>query len=416
MSRLIIAIFILLIPIIGISQDTPVVKSKTSIVKKKKKKKRDPNKPKKWEIGGYVKYLTSVYFLHNAAPLPPLIMLQDNLIHNRINFKWYINDAFTFKADLRTRIFFGELTKLRPNYGATIVSGDSIKNGYRDYLSWAIFDKPEAVIHTILDRFYLQYSKGNWDIRLGRQRINWGINTIWNPNDIFNAYSFTDFDYEERPGSDALRIQYFTGVASSIEVAVKVFTRVENITAGFLWKTNKWDYDFQVLAGIYGQDIVVGGGWAGNIKDAGFKGEFSYFYNYADTTTNRHSFTGTFSFDYIFKSQTYLVAGFMYNMNGATKVNTAQLFLYNASAKNLYPYKYSIFLTVMHPITQMFNVGLTAVYSPGEDHSLFISPTFSYSIKENWDISLIGQIALNQSGDYYISPTQIFFLRLKFSF
>jgi len=419
MSRLIIAIFILLIPMIGVSQDTTVVKTKTTVVKKKKKKKkkkRDPNKPKKWDLSGYVKYMTSLYFIHNSPPLPPLIVLQDNLIHNRINFKWYISDAFTFKADLRTMVFFGEATKLRPNYGATIVTGDSIKNGYRDYFSWAILDTTDVVIHTILDRFYFQYSKGDWDIRLGRQRINWGINTIWNPNDIFNAYSFTDFDYEERPGSDALRVQYFTGVASSIELAVKVFTKVENITAGFLWKTNKWDYDFQVLAGILGQDIVLGGGWAGHIKGAGFKGEFSYFLNYADTTTNRHSFTGTLSVDYIFKSQTYLVAGFMYNMNGATKINTSQLFLYNASAKNLYPYRYSIFLTVMHPITQMFNAGATVVYSPGEDHSLFISPTFSYSIKENWDISLVGQIALNKSGDWYISPTQVFFLRLKFSF
>ena len=319
--------------------------------------------------------------------------------------------------DLRTRVIFGEFTRVaQPNLGAAILRGDSAKNGYTDYLSWAIMDVPGGVIHSTIDRLYLQYSKGNWDLRLGRQRINWGINTIWNPNDIFNAFSFTDFDYEERPGSDALRVQYFTGVASSIELAVKVFTRVENITAGFLWKTNKWNYDFQVLGGILGQDIVVGGGWAGNIKGAGFKGELSYFYNFADTTTNRHSFTGTLSIDYIFKSKTYLTAGFMYNMNGSTSLNTAQLFLYRPSAKNLYPYRYSLFLTLMHPVTEMFNAGITAVYSPGESHSMFLSPTFTYSIKENWDLSLVGQLTFNTSGAYYISPAQVIFLRLKFSF
>ncbi|MCH2021401.1 MAG: hypothetical protein MK207_02875 [Saprospiraceae bacterium] len=414
MSRFVLLIFLLIIPVIVFSQDTTAVNIKVKNVKKKKKK-RDPNKPRKWELAGYLKYMTSEYFLHPPAQAP-ITMLQSNLIHNRINFKWYINDAFTFKSDLRTRVFFGEFVKLTPNYAKTIVTGDSAKNGYYDYLSWALLDIPGAAIHATIDRFYLQYSKGDIDIRLGRQRINWGINTIWNPNDIFNAFSFTDFDYEERPGSDALRIQYFTGVASSIEFAAKVFTRWENATAGFLWKTNVLNYDFQFLGGIVGQDIVFGGGWAGNIKGAGFKGEFSYFYNYADTTTNRHSFTGTLSIDYLFESSTYFTAGFMYNMNGSTSINPSQVFAYQPSAKNLYPYRYSIFLTVMHPITPMFNAGLTAVYSPGESHSLFVSPNFSYSIKENWDISLIGQIILNKSGSYYVSTVQVVFLRLKFSF
>lgn len=402
---------LLLLPIIGLSQDSTIVKTVTK--KKRLKKKKNPNAPKNWALNGYVKYLTSVYFLHQ----PNKAMLQDNLVHNRLNFKWYINDAFTFKADLRTRVFFGEFIKLQPNYGQTILAGDSAKNGYYDYLSWVLLNERGAVIHSTLDRLYLQYSKGNWDIRLGRQRINWGINTIWNPNDIFNTYSFTDFDYEERPGSDALRVQYFTGVASSIEFAAKAFTRWENATAAFLWKTNKWEYDFQVLVGITEQDLVIGGGWAGNIKSAGFKGEFSYFYNIADTTTNRHSFTGTVSFDYIFSnSRTYLVVGLMYNSNGSTNANSSALFAYRPSAKNLYPYRYSIFATFSQPIKEIFSVGLTAIYSPGESHSLFVTPNFSYIINEKWDISIVGQVSLNQSNGYYVSPVQVAFLRVKFSF
>ncbi|BDS13825.1 hypothetical protein [Aureispira anguillae] len=407
----IIGVLLVLLPIGAMSQDTTAATVKLPI-KEKKKKKKDPNAPKNWELNGYVKYLTSVYFVHQ----PTKIMLQDNLVHNRLNFKWFASDAITLKAELRTRLFFGEYTKLRPNYGKAIVTADSAKNGYYDYLSWALLDERGAVIHSTLDRLYLQYSKGNWDIRLGRQRINWGINTIWNPNDIFNAYSFTDFDYEERPGSDALRIQYFTGVASSIEFAAKAFTRWENATAAFLWKTNKWEYDFQVLAGIVGQDVVVGGGWAGNIKGAGFKGELAYFYNFGDTTSNRHSFTGTLSVDYIFKTKTYLVAGLMYNMNGSTTANSNELFAYRPSAKNLYPYRYAVFLTFSQPIKEIFNLGLTAIYSPGESHSLFLSPNFAYTINEKWDLSLVGQISFNQSGNYYVSPVQVVFLRIKFSF
>lgn len=410
-SSIWLVIILLLLPIYGLSQidtlttEQPLENLEPLVVEKK---------PKKWALGGYVKYMTSMYLLHQ--PAAPITALQNNLVHNRINFQWYISDAFTFKTSLRTRVFFGEFVKLQPNYGKTVANANNATNGYIDYLSWAILDEPGAAIHSTLDRFYVQFSQGNWDIRLGRQRINWGINTIWNPNDIFNAYSFTDFDYEERLGTDALRIQYFTGVASSIELAVKVFTKWEKATAGILWKTNKWDYDFQVLAGIVGQDLAFGGGWAGNIGGAGFKGEFSYFYNFADTTTNRHSFTGTISLDYLFPTKTYLTGGFMYHMNGSVTANSAQLLTYQPSAKDLYPHRYSVFLMFSHPITQMFNAGLTAVYSPSESHSLLLSPNFSYSIKENWDLSLVGQITFNTAGGYYVSPVQVFFLRIKFSF
>jgi len=369
-------------------------------------------KPKNWALNGYVKYMPSVLFLHAPAKL----MLQDNLVHNRLNFKWYISKAFTFKMDLRTRLFFGEVVKQTPNYADLVKNANRSANGYEDYLSWILLDENAAVIHSTIDRLYLQYSKDKWDITLGRQRINWGINTIWNPNDIFNTYSFTDFDYEERPGSDALRIQYFTGVASRIEFAAKVFTKWEKATAAFLWKTNKWNYDFQLLGGLLGQDIVVGGGWAGNIKLVGFKGELAYFYNFADTTTQRHSFSATVSFDYIFPSKTYLNGGLLYNMNGLLSSNTTALFSLQPSPKNLYPYRYSVFLSVMHPFTERFSGALTMIYSPGESHALFVTPTFTYTIDERWDIALVGQIALQREAPWYVSPTQAIFLRIKLSF
>jgi hypothetical protein len=62
---------------------------------------------------------------------------------------------------------------------------------------------------------YLDYTAGKWQFRVGRQRINWGVNLVWNPNDVFNSFSYFDFDYEERPGSDAVRVQYYTGTTSS---------------------------------------------------------------------------------------------------------------------------------------------------------------------------------------------------------
>jgi len=129
------------------------------------------------------------------------------------------------------------------------------------------------------DRLNLNYSYGNWDITLGRQRINWGINTVWNPNDLFNSQNFLDTDYEEKPGSDALRIQYTTGETSSLEIAFhpdKEFKMKQSVLAA-IYKFNFRSFDFQILAARYLQDYSMGMGWAGNIKNAGFKGEINYF-------------------------------------------------------------------------------------------------------------------------------------------
>lgn len=370
---------------------------------------------KKIDFNGYLKYLTSVYIVHTPG-VQSAISIQNNLIHNRLNFKWYPHKNIRFKTDLRTRVFFGEFIKLSPNYAQTIVTSDSLRNGYKDYLSWAILDREGIAIHAILDRFYFEFIQKKWELRIGRQRINWGINTLWNPNDIFNAYSFTDFDYEERPGADAIRFQYFTGTTSRFEFALAYFDKLENITAAMLYKFNRWNYDFQFISGIYDEDLVFGTGWSGNILNAGFNGEMSYFFSLNDSVSSRHNFLASISLDYIFPNRMYLALGFLYNHSGSVQTSNTSLLSFQLSAKNLYPYRYAISFFYNYPINEIIQLGLTTVYSPSDAHALFISPIFSYTISESWDLSFLAQITFNRDGNNYISALQAMFLRIKFNF
>lgn len=361
---------------------------------------------KKWALSGYVKSLQTATVVKT-----PLFesTITDNLIHNRLNFEWFINDNWTFRSDLRTRLFYGEQVKLTADFAKMV---DNANNDYFD-LSAVLMDKEAWVLHTMLDRLYVQYNKNDWEIRLGRQRINWGISTVWNPNDVFNAFSFTDFDYEERPGSDALLVRYYTGAASSVELAVNAGDSFDEIVAASLIKLNQWNYDFQILLGKAGTDLVFGGGWAGNIKNLGFKGEFSFFEPYEDNGIA--AFSATAGLDYAFGNSLYLSAGYLYNSLG-TDQSILTLFSFNLSSKNLYPYKNSLFLSASYPFNPLFNGGLSIIYSPSKANALFLSPTLSYSIKENWDIDLISQIAFNDDGMDYNSPLQSFFLRLKWTY
>ena len=160
------------------------------------------NNKNKWkekvEFSGFIKYMNTTSFVDLDS------LITDNLIHNRIRFKAYLSDKITTVIEMRNRIFYGEATKLNPYLGHQLENDKGIVD-----MSYVSLDRKSLVIHSILDRAYMKYSDEKWELTLGRQRINWGVNLAFNPNDLFNAYSLVDFDYQERPGADAVRFQYY---------------------------------------------------------------------------------------------------------------------------------------------------------------------------------------------------------------
>ena len=362
-----------------------------------------------WDLGGYMKNMSSVIILPKSDFVPKTTNYFDNLVHNRINFSWYPNDRLTLEADLRSRIFWGDQVKLRPSDYIELLDESN------DYftLSYGLTDSIDLAFHTMIDRLYFDYTIGNWQIRVGRQRINWGINTAWNPNDIFNAYSFTDFDYEEKPGSDAFLAKYYFDFASSIEIAVKAFDKKEEAVAAMLLKWNMFEYDIQVLAGIMEWNYALGGGWAGNLWSAGFKGEFTYFH--ALDEDEEDGFAMTLGLDYIFKNSLYANLGFLYNHNGNNDQSLISLFNFELSAKNLYPYKNAWFAALSYPFNPLLNGGVSIIYSAAETHPVFFSPNISYSLSNDLDIGFFGQLIMEKNEEWE-SPVQAFFVRLKYSY
>ena len=62
---------------------------------------------------------------------------------------------------------------------------------------------------------------------------------VWNITDLFNPQSVLDFDYEEKPGSDAIRIQYFTGVIGRLEFVFKPAPNKEDQSLAVLLLMNQ---------------------------------------------------------------------------------------------------------------------------------------------------------------------------------
>ena len=359
-------------------------------------------------LNGYVKYMNTVMFNDVDS-----IWLVDNLVHNRLNYNWYISDKLTFSAGMRNRLIYGDLLKFIPGYADSFEED----NGFLNFLTNNISDGNSYVLTTTFDRTYFEYNNNSWVVTIGRQRINWGQSFAWNPNDIFNSYSFFDFDYEERAGSDAVRIQYYPSFTSVADVAVKI-DKDNNITAAGLYRFNKWGYDIQFLAGVIdSSDYVIGTGWSGSIKDFGFNGEISYFHpqeNFSDSTGIAIVNAGL---SYMFGNS--LSITFEGNYNGYfDKLNLNSfndLYFMPLSVKTTTYSKFSWFGQISYPIHPLLTGTLAAMYFPSLGDGYFLMPSLAYSVSNNFECALYGQRFEGKFGGQYDKMTMLF-LRFRYSF
>jgi len=357
-----------------------------------------------FEFNGYLKFMETLAIANNSK------VLVDNLVHNRLNFTFYTPRGSKFIAQFRNRIFFGSAVKSIPNYGNLVNQYDGVLP-----LEWLIVNNENVVINTIVDRLYYEYSNIKMQIRVGRQRINWGINTSWNPNDLFNSYNIYDFDYEEREGADAVSASFFPNYMSSIDFAYKFTGKWDTDVVALKYKFNKYSYDFQFLGGKFQEFIALGAGWAGNIGMTGFKGEITYFNSYISNIKSQVSLST--SIDYSFSNGTYMLGTYLLNTSGKNYlINPSITALEIPNAMNLMPAKHSSMVQLAHPFTPVFNASLATIYGFGIN-SLTVFPTLTFGLKTNLDFDLIGQFYWQEIP---LQPFQnignTLFWRFKYSF
>ena len=358
------------------------------------------------ELNGYIKNIQSTYFIQKIDSNASV-----NLIHNRLNFKINMTKSITGRLEIRNRIFYGEQVKMTPNFGTIINTYNGLLN-----LSHLWINEKSFVAHSVVDRVLIQYADEKWDLKMGRQRINWGINNIWNPNDIFNAYNFLDFDYEERPGNDAIRIQRNLNLNTTLEMAYKPGKNKDETIAAFLYKFNKWKYDFQLLSGVYQSDFVVGGGWAGNIKKAGFKGEMSYFMPKNNVNNSTETFSFSLMADQTFKNDWYLSVSGLYNSNPTNLLDeNSGIYSSNLSPKLLFPFRYNFYFNAIKTISPITSFTFSSIYSP-QKNTLILLPSFSWNVATNFDVDFMAQSFFSKEKNQYKNNINNIFLRSRWSF
>lgn len=365
---------------------------------------QDSVRVKKFEIRGYAKDLQTLTFNKDLSEL-----ISGNFIHNRLNFKYKPVAGFTAALEMRNRIFWGEEVRIAPGLSSGLrYPSESVD------LSHTWFETEGMLFHSNIDRLWMEYSAAQWSVRVGRQRINWGIGTAWNPNDLFNTFNFLDFDYEERPASDAVKVQYRMGTMSNLELAVaRTGAETENVIAAGRYFTNRWNYDFQFLAGWYMNQPTAGAGWSGSIGNTGFKGELQYFFDRGEWPSQLNILVEA---DHIFNNGWYVRAGALLNNRGLDKpISFLDVSSLDLSPRNPMPTKWNLLTTVAKEITPLFTANAGFVYAP-QTNLLILLPSLQYNLATNLDVSLVWQSFFAELPVGFEVLSHRIFLRFKWSF
>ncbi|MBT8392684.1 MAG: hypothetical protein KJO48_13030 [Ignavibacteria bacterium] len=372
-----------------------------------------------FEYNGYAKYLFS------SSKIPRIDdRLNDHLLHFRLNSKWYATNEITSALEFRFRAFYGSSVEKIPFYK------DLLKTP-RDFVQLDAFlwESEKSLGYLEVDRLWFDYYKNDLQVTLGRQRVAWGTAWVWNPTDLFNPLNVLDFDYEERPATDAIRIQYYTGAVSKIDITYKPAKDPKNQILAGLVSFNNWNYDFNLMGGMRFNRWLAGFSWVGDILDAGFRGEVlvSQAPNKPDTNTifkqinesslsswNKPMLSFSLSGDYTFPNTFYIHTEILFNNNG----KTSNTFLFQEDALKLgllSAARWSVYQEFAYEITSLLRGTLFGIFNP-TDKSFVIVPSFSYSIITNLDFYFIGLFfegdPLTEFGEYGTSV----YLRLKYSF
>ncbi len=365
------------------------------------------NAQNNFTVNGFIEYINDTWSPENSSQWTNL-----SGAYNRIDAHWYPSENFAIHAGIRNNFNFGPLMAKFYPYYANILSDDY---GYMN-LTFKIAIDTSYLLFTNVDRLNFKWTLGKFELTTGRQRINWGLNMIWNPNDIFNTYNYFDFDYVERPGSDAILMQYYTGDFSSLQIAAKL-DNSKKPTIAAMYKFNIFNYDIQVLTGIMHDDVVAGAGWSGQIGGMGFTGEFTYFKNKDNFSDTTGQIIGSICANYTFANGLLLNGSFIYNSKGTTGPAGmgAMFFLGNLSPKTLTLSKLDMFVELSYPISPLIKADVSTIVNPN-DKSYFIGPSVDFNLTDNLDFLIMGQLFWGKKKTEFGDYGQMYYVHIKWSF
>lgn len=247
-------------------------------------------------------------------------------------------------------------------------------------------DKENIYATHELYRGTVQVTHNNFDIRIGRQQINWASTVIWNPLDRFNPLNPLQLERDERQGVDALLLDYNIHELSRLSL---VYSRQENPSdqsAAVRFKSNQYDIDYSLIAGRFLTEDKLGFGLASQIGLIGLRAEIVWSDPKGNANGNEPYIETVVSADYTNQAGIKFVIEGYFNGDGETDITKYQ-FSQILTGQKLGLAKHYLGGIISKELTPLLELELLAI-SNLDDHSQFISPTLNYDLPTFEDVYL----------------------------
>ncbi|MBR8709885.1 hypothetical protein [Bacteroides pyogenes] len=335
-------------------------------------------------ISGYLNNSTLFASTH-----PDLLeeTLWQNITYQRMNVDWRPHSSIRIEVGIRNLLYTGNATIL--SYVKDNVDRD---RGWGDF-SWNIFSRRNILYHLNIDRCSFQYICGAWEVKAGRQRINWGQTLVWNPNNIFNPYSFFQFYYPEHPGCDAIRATYYHNVTSYSELAASL-NMYGKPTVALLHSRQANSVEYRFMGGIYcGEDVVMGGSLNLGGERLILRMESSYFHPLKHKENNYDILQAAIGTDYVFSNNLVIQGEVLYSSRNTDTdmYNLHYFYIDPQSAKDLSVSRWSVLAQAVYPLTPRFSTRISGAYFV-DKHLCYAGLYFNYRISKNMEASLFSHL------------------------
>jgi hypothetical protein len=328
------------------------------------------------EISGYYKNL----LVRSETRVPPLQSYLVDLNRLRLKVNGQITPASTFEIQYDHEVYAGNYVRT-PQFRAQRNAPDgSYWRLDRDYL-----DRSNLYARHRVYRAFVTWSGSDTDLRLGRQRIALGTGRFFSPLDRINPVQPTALERDERTGVDALMVERKTGPLGRIS-GIYAPQRGFPDTLAVHWQGNARGVDWSLLGGRIGGERMIGLDLATQLRDAGLRAEVSHTASGKGTASFSRAL---FGIDYAFQNTVTVTAEFYYNGAGARR-RSDNHWTNLVAGRNQNPGRLYFGAYASHELTPLLKSANYFMVNL-DDRSRFFSPTLTYSVRANLDLSLGAQ-------------------------
>ena len=228
-------------------------------------------------------------------------------------------------------------------------------------------------------------SRGDTDLRAGRQRIAWGNGRFWSPLDVLNPLSPVSLDPGEREGVDALLLEQKRSAVSRWSLAyAPARTTSDHVLAQ--WHANAGGADYSVLGGRFAGGHLLGAEISTEVRGAGVRAEWSTSRPQGSSPHQRIML----GWDYAFANTLTLTAEFYYDGSGSRSASAYDLAGLAAGRRQTLATRY-LGLYAGYELTPLWKSANWLVVNV-DDGSTYLSPRLTFSLRENLDLVLGAQL------------------------